>query len=311
MTTVQPDPTLEGPIRNVLVPTDFSKNAGVALRWAVGIAAAHDASMVLLHAVDLNEVPLELQRHVTERLEELEEFVGEDGVEVTSLQTTGRPWKIIAREAAAFDLVVIGARGHTPHAGLALGSTADRVLRASPAPVLTIHPEDTEHGHLPRHVIVPTDFSPTSELALRSVTRLLRDVGEGPLEITLLHAWQPLVDYDCAFTGAALRHPLDGTEEQARSLVEAMASECQVEGVKITPVVRQGYPTRVVVNESKSIGADLVALGTHGRSGLTRFVLGSVAERVVHAARCPVLSVREPVENLAAPDSEAAHVTAG
>jgi nucleotide-binding universal stress UspA family protein len=282
-------------IRQILVPTDFSENADTALDWAIQVAAAHGATLMLLHVADvpsMGNLPVAIQDVITGRFANLQTRAREAGVEADSMLHAGRPWEHIVAEAIAFDLVVMGARGQTPLAihPFGVGSTADRVLRASPAPTLTVHGGDAMGPSLPHRIIVPTDFSESATLTLETVISLFGPSVQERLEITLLHAWLPLVEYECAFASASIP-PLEGTEEQARSLLEAQASKVGRASVDVTPVLRSGYPYKVIREEAEAKKAHLVALGTHGRSGLMRLMLGSVAERVIHHATCPVLSV--------------------
>lgn len=293
MSTRQPD----GNVRSILVPTDFSENADTAIAYAIGIAAAHGASITLLHVADvvtLSNLPFAIQEEITRTLERLESTVRAAGVAATSVKRCGAAWQKIAGEAEEHDLVVIGARGLTKHPErfLGLGGTADRVLRAAPVPVLTVHATDKLDDRPPRRIVLPTDFSDGAALALETVINLCKPTPEFKLDVKLVHAWMPLVDYEWAFAGAPAVNPLDGTEDQARSVLESLADEVRSDAVEITPIVRAGPAAQVIEDVAELHKAELIALSTHGRSGVTRWILGSVAERVAHRSTCPVLSVR-------------------
>lgn len=284
------------PIRRILVPTDFSENARTALDWALELARRHRATVTLLHVakcVSMTGPPVAVQEQISASLSQLQDVATGSGVDITSVQQSGRPWERISAEAAEYDLVVIGARGQTPHTihVFGIGSTVDRVLRTCPTPVLTVHTDESPM-RMSRHILMPTDFSGMCRAALDEVVRLFGDPTNDPFEITVLHAWQPLVDYECSFAGTAtVVNTIDGTEEQAGDTLMKLAERIDIPGVRITPVLRVGHPAQVIEEEAATRGADLIALGTHGRSGLSRWILGSVAERVIHHAPCPVLTV--------------------
>lgn len=283
-------------IATILVPTDFSSNASAALDWAIAIARIHGARIRIVHALDtvaLPAAPLGVQEEVSRNLALLEETVQRRGVEVSAEFRDGRPWAVVPEVAAACgaDLIVMGARGRTAYGRLLLGSTADRVLRASAAPVLTVHSADTAGTEL-RTVLVATDFSEEAAVATSAAVRLLQP-QPGRRRIILLHAWQPLVQYEIVAAGLTAG-AVEATEKQAQRILESLAAPLRSTNLEVETVVRQGYPAAVIEREAEAAGADLVALGTHGRSGLKRLMLGSIAERVLHHAPCPVLTVRRP-----------------
>ena len=74
-----------------------------------------------------------------------------------------------------------------------------------------------------------------------------------------------------------------------------MAEELRQQGFEVATLAREGFPPEVILGEAEAAGADLIAMGTHGRTGLAHLVLGSTAERVVQRANCPVLTVRSEI----------------
>jgi nucleotide-binding universal stress UspA family protein len=288
-------PYASEPVRRILFATDFSENASTAMKWAMKIAKAHGASLSILHVAHetatMTSPPRGIQQQIAHSLNALKDLASDAGLPVTSQWRSGKPWEIIAAEARECDLVVIGARGHTPVPHVVLGSTADRVLRIAEVPVLTVHHADPRDDQMPRNVLVPTDFSVTASLALGAVIRFFDTQTTDGLEVTLLHAWQPLVEYERMYAATPPPNPPVGTVEQANEILETLAAKVRSDGIDVTPVIRQGYPARVIEEEAEAINADLIAMGTHGHSGLARLMLGSIAERVVHHVQCPVLSI--------------------
>ncbi len=121
-------------------------------------------------------------------------------------------------------------------------------------------------------VVVPTDFSTCAEEAWALAQRVAQVCGS---ELVLVHI---------------LEAPLDS---EAREALEQWAAKARQRGLKARTVVRRGTPHQEIVALATDERADLVVIGTHGRGGLNRALLGSVADRVVRLATCPVLTVRE------------------
>jgi universal stress protein A len=143
-----------------------------------------------------------------------------------------------------------------------------------------------------KRMLVPTDFSPASDIAFTYAIDL---TAREHATVHLLN----VID-DATFATAypdGFYTELPGLRTQliseATDRLKAMAAKCAAAGVTATVEVAVGSPARVIVSTATSRGTDLVVMGTHGRSGFAHLVVGSVAERVVRAAPCPVLTVRD------------------
>jgi nucleotide-binding universal stress UspA family protein len=141
----------------------------------------------------------------------------------------------------------------------------------------------------PKHILVPHDFSDTAERA----TSLALDVAEKMgARVTLLHV------YDMSYgfpEGAALSVQMAKEfETAARNALDGVASRTRRQGVETMSLLRQGVPWKVIVDVAKEAKVDLIVMGTQGRRGLARWMLGSTAERVVRTSPCPVLTVHGP-----------------
>ncbi len=294
------------PRRTIVVATDFSDNAGVALGWAKEIARRHGALLVLAHAAPPETlaapefVPLPAEVHESLHADAIARLDAElkalrdagwqaDGEVVCSDAATG-VLDVAGRRAA--DLIVAGTRGRTGWKRIVLGSTAARLVREAPCPVLTVHPSDAGEPRAIRTVLVPTDFS---EDAARAADAAARRLGpqDGERRIVLLHAYR--VPIDAAHVPAtALLEAIRAVEEQASAGLAALAATLRATGATIETHLVRGYPAEVILDEAARRGADLIAIATRGRSGLGRVLLGSTAERVLPNAPCPVLTVRGP-----------------
>lgn len=141
---------------------------------------------------------------------------------------------------------------------------------------------------LPKTILVPTDFGDASEAALDQALDFARAFGA---EVVLLHAFEvPVVGFP---DGAifATTEIADRILEGARIGLDRQIEQREGAGVTIRGVIRQGDAHRVILDVAKEVGAGLVTLGTHGRKGLSRVLLGSVAEKVVRSSSVPVMTV--------------------
>jgi nucleotide-binding universal stress UspA family protein len=283
--------------QHILAATDFSPDATNAVEWAVSLAREQGARITVIHALEkvpASKPPGDIRSELLESLGAVEQVVAESDVEVASIYRPGRAWEVIAAAAGEVgaDLVVVGARGRTGLASLLVGSTAERVVRGATVPVVTVHPEHQPRDPAdPRVIVVATDFSDQAAAATRCAEMILH-AAPGPGHLVLMHAWQPLVQYEMDAAVGVTVNPLDDTQEQAEEMLGSIAAPLRERGLEVETVIRQGYPAGAIRKEAEAVDASLIALGTHGRSGLEHFMLGSVAERILRHARCPVLTAR-------------------
>ena len=295
-------------LERVLVATDFSDTARSGLDWAIEVAKTHDASIDLVHALlvpnratDFVPSPPDfsesLQEAASGRLTEVTEKVKQTGVSVNSELRLGVASQVILQTAADLgsDLIVVGTRGLAGLKHLLLGSTAERVVQQAPCPVLTVHPGDIDQHRRIRRILIPTDFSEDAssihEAALTLLGELQPDAG-----IILLHVYHLPYEYTAY---GAIPTSLDyfkDVEGAAEDRLAELAQPLRERGVTVETMAKEGYPPEIIVDEAENAGADLIAMGTHGRSGLAHLLLGSTAERVVQHAKCPVLTVRRTSE---------------
>ena len=291
----------------VLVATDFSETASAALDWAVELARQQGARVELVHAVTVPpsmpgyiptaglDFQADVQRAAEARLAETAAALGEKGTEASTFLALGTPSQVIVDRAAdvSATAVVIGTRGLTGLRHLLLGSTAQRVVHGARCPVLTVHPGDLGRHRAIRTILVPTDFSRDADLAIHTAHRLLAPL-ERDARLILLHAFNLPIEYTAyGPIPTSVSYLLDTGLEAERRLYET-AEPLQREGLAIDTVAREGDPAHVIAEEAEQRGADLIAMGTRGLSGLRHLVLGSTAERVVEYAPCPVMTIRRP-----------------
>jgi universal stress protein A len=167
--------------------------------------------------------------------------------------------------------------------------TAPKTLKARPRKSIA----GATNGQRPiaiTKILVPTDFSPASEKAFQYASRLAEEFDA---QVTLLHVLE--LDTSSVFAGLAgasalAEEEVSSVETKLRALIDA-ASKTGAISAKST--IRTGFATHEIVEAAKELDVDLIIIATHGFTGWKYFAIGSTAERVVRAAPCPVLVVRE------------------
>jgi nucleotide-binding universal stress UspA family protein len=141
-------------------------------------------------------------------------------------------------------------------------------------------------------ILVPTDFSECADQAEKEAIRLSRALGG---DVVLLHvgAEAPLYGEGLIAT-ADVEKFYEAQRKWAMETLTARAEALREEGVAARPLLRVGAPAAAIVTTAREEGADYIVMGTHGRGGLNRLLLGSVADRVIRLAPCPVMTVRAP-----------------
>ena len=154
-----------------------------------------------------------------------------------------------------------------------------------------------------KNVLVATDFSEPSDTALNYARAMARSFGA---KLHVMHVFEPLwiTSADVVGGGVALASMIQGLEDSARKQLEdAVTEEDRRELRAEATLVTSESPAREIAHYAGAHTIDLVVIGTHGRSGLSRLLIGSVAEKVVRLAPCPVLTVHHPEHEFVMPDS--------
>ena len=143
-----------------------------------------------------------------------------------------------------------------------------------------------------KKILVPVDFTPHSQEAIQAAADLARRYAAS---LTLLHVYEPvtylLPEGYVLFTPEQLNTI---TTELQRRLDQAASDARSAGATDVSTRLLQGSPSGEIVASQRADGYDLIVMGTHGRTGIGHVLLGSVAEKVVRAAHCPVLTVRAP-----------------
>jgi nucleotide-binding universal stress UspA family protein len=293
--------------RTILVPLDGSPLAEQALPFALAVAKRANANLRLarvhrptphagreVHAKAVAATEQAYLDSIADRLRPI-------GAHVSTALPEGPVAAALcqcARETGA-SLMVLTTHARGPVSRFWMGSTADELVRNTCVPLLVHRPKAgaaiTADGEFRfRRILVPLDGSDVAEEALGPAAEMARIMGAS---LTLLRVVEPvpLVAPDgLVYTPPTIDTTLmDDLSKQARVYVDHVAARWQGEGLSVeTDVTVNDLPTAAILDAAER--HDLVALATHGRSRVARFFLGSVADKVVRGAPCPVLVVRHP-----------------
>ena len=284
----------------ILIPTDGSDHAVRAAEHAMALARAFDASVRVIGVVDIqgaagpfnaggvDDAFVEtLQSQARESIEAVEALT-DQRVETDIID--GTPANCIVEDAAEFDadLIVMGTHGRTGVHRYVVGSVTERVVRLADAPVLTAR-AGVELGPAGDcdDVLIPTDGSDLASVAVEHGIAIAErfDARVHAVSIVDVGDLAMRVEY------TPPTEALERAREQRTEATEAIADRAREADLDVRTAVREGFPAEGLIEYADEEGIDLLAMGTHGRTGLNRFLLGSTTERIIRHADAPVLAV--------------------
>ncbi|HWN67333.1 MAG TPA: universal stress protein [Haliangium sp.] len=296
-------------ITKIAVGIDFSPESDSAIQHAVNIARHAGAEIVLVHVGAILDHSLIASESVhpsikewetvvhqalaedRRRLEELRERLLGQGVEISHVIRDGFADTALAETASEIgaDLLIVGTHGRSGLRRFFLGSISERVVRLSHTNVMVARAlSDAPAGY--RRILVPTDFSAPAARALE----LAFDVAGPGASIEVVHFWQVPV------TASTPYAPFKAAEDALTTVREAMAEAAEQSGQRLLESYRrsgvdltyhavEASPAHGIQDRLAAGNYDLVAVGSHGRRGIRRLLLGSVAELTVRHAPCSAL----------------------
>jgi nucleotide-binding universal stress UspA family protein len=291
-------------LKKILFPTDFSDCADQAMEQAIYLSRRFKAELHMLHVsvlhtmVDyagyLNDVNSKLKNLARDHMAAAIEAHKAGDLKIKQIQSTGMSAGSIILEytgAQDIDLIVMGTHGRRGLGHLFLGSIAEETVRLAPCPVLTIR-ESKEQRPLDKieRILVPIDFSEHSRKALAYAGELAAIYGA---RLQLLHVieepiYPAFYSAYYIFPAAALPNVETETENELRQLIRV---ELKPEVVSEIHVVH-GRAAQNIADFARYNQSDLVVIATHGLTGFKHLLIGSVAEKVVRLAPCPVFTLK-------------------
>lgn len=290
-------------IERILLPLDGSELAEVALPYGRELARKLDSELILfhvcgpghhqqehMHKVYLNSLAETLRRNLKRGQPKGTE------IKVTTKIEAGGPQENVCTlvEKDDIGLIVMTAVGASGlKVGKMLGSVADYICRTVPIPVMLIRPQSTQRiggrRQLINRILLTLDGSELSQRALPVGEELAAKLK---VPITLFQMAHIVIPYADDMAGAPYTKLSEDVEKRVRAEIIALEGELREKGLNVTHNVVSGTnATDEIIEASKKDGADLVVMSTHGRSGLRRWVLGSVAEKVLRHGEISLLLV--------------------
>lgn len=281
-------------IRQILVPTDFSRHAAVALEHAALLGSVYGAEITLLHVDEFIVSPIgsmaieqeyiaayqsEKGSYLGERLKSLASGVSSNKVAVKTEILQGRAYKVIVEEAEkrVVDLIVIATRGLTHLATHLIGGTTERVVRFSRQPVLSVADPPRKGGKI-ESILCPTDLSPAANVALPYA-----------FDLALHHGATIFIQYI-----SELERP-ESEGEVMKRMPDLKELHPGADGVQVEYLLdRDVEPSNSIIRQSEENDMDLIVMSTHGRKGLRRVYVGNNTAEVVRQSTRPVLTVTHP-----------------
>jgi len=284
---------------DILIPFDGSEGAAEVLHHASEIAHWADATIHVLYVADTNRdsVTVVEGQTVDALIREGEDIVQEA---TKTLDTLGVPYEtdviqgnpaptIVEYERYDQDLVVMPTHGREGLSRYLIGSVSEKVVRLSPVPVLTVRMQPDEQLTFPyENILIPTDGSAAATHAAEHLVGLA-----AALDATV----HVLSVVDDSALGSDVRSTITGeeSEQAATDAVEAVVSDAETHGVTNTVRhIEHGAPAEAILDCIESNDIHAVGMGTTGRRGTERILLGSVAEKTVRSAPVPVMTVTKP-----------------
>jgi nucleotide-binding universal stress UspA family protein len=292
---------------NILVAIDFSPHSDAALKQAVWLARTNRGRIVLAHSLrdlrrvlqstpqlelvygDADRFQRELRREADQKLRNRVMELGARDVVISYETLLGEPYIAIthAVQAEGYDLVLAGTRGLAAWKEFIVGSTAKRLIRKCPSSVWIVTAENEEP---PKVVLAGTDFS---DVSLKAATQGLWVARQADAEFHLLHVVDSMdvpEDVIAKIPRAnSLRHDIN---DDAKTRLDAYLKSVPCERDRIQVHLAWGTPWKEVGRIAEQVHADLIAMGTVGRSGIKGLLLGNTAEKVLGACECSILTVK-------------------
>lgn len=275
-----------GDIKTILLSTDGSEYSNGAIKAAINLAReCEDTRLIALRVLDFNpefeteglEQAAKQEMAVREHVELIREVAADENVECEAMvrRSDQSPYKTIieAAQKRRADIIVMGRRGLTGLKKMLMGSTTAKVIAYSPCNVFVV-PKDAVM--MAEHILLATDGSSYSELAERETL----DMGRSCRQIL-----KTLV----AVSVAPSRDKLTAAAANLQRVIRSAKER----NLNLEALVLVGNPVDEIIKTAKERDVDIIVMGTHGRTGIERVFLGSVAERVVGLGPCAVLIVKK------------------
>lgn len=279
MSAYQVCPTAK--LEKLLLSTDGSKFSEGAVRESINLAKTCGSKLYTVSVIEVNPEFVALAPQVVEKfeketrvhLESIKTRASNEGVDCEIIAHEGEePFQYIIDEAAKkkVEMIIMGRRGRTGLKRLMMGSVTAKVIGHAPCKVLVVPKAAAEVTY--KNILIATDGSKYSEAASREAISIAKRTGS-----------------DLIVLSVATK---DANLPAAKKSVEKVEKIAESEDIKVKVLTLKGSPYEVIVKTAEQKKADVIVVGSHGRTGIERLLMGSVTERVIGHAGCAVLVVK-------------------
>jgi nucleotide-binding universal stress UspA family protein len=279
MSAYQACPTAR--LEKLLLPTDGSKFSEGAIREAINLAKMCSSKLFVISVVEMNPefealapgLVEKTEKETRQHLESVKSRASKEGVDCEIIVHEGEePYQYIVDEAAKrkVEMIIMGRRGRTGLKRLMMGSVTARVIGHSTCKVLVI-PETAKVSY--KNILIATDGSKYSDAAALEAISIAKRCGSDLIALSIATKDKDL--------------------PSAKKSVEKISQIAEKEGLKVKTLTLRGTPYNVIAETAEKKNADVIVVGSHGRTGLERLLMGSVTERVIGHANCAVLVVKK------------------
>lgn len=282
-----------GKYKKILVAVDGSESGRNALRQAIRLANEEKCWITVvsvippyvgdLELIGIRNIKEAMRKPCEAALSEAEKIAKEERALIKTVCEEGEAYERIVdlADAENCDIIVMGRRGLRKIQRALIGSVTSRVIGYSHRDILIV-PRNTTIGW--KNILLPTDGSKFSDIATQKAIDLAKSYGG---EIKAISA----VDVTEEFMAQAPA-AVESLIEKAKEFVQDVKKKASPEGIKVEGIVQEGEAYKIITDLAKEKKADVIVMGSHGRTGVKRLLMGSVTEGVIGHSPCPVLVVK-------------------
>ncbi|MBI5056367.1 MAG: universal stress protein [Nitrospirae bacterium] len=286
-------------IERLLLSTDGSEFGEGAIREAIKLAKTCSSKLFAIYVIETNpeyetiapQLVEKAEKEARQHLEAVKAMASKEGVECEIIARQGEdPFKYIVEEAAKnkVSMIITGRRGRKGLKRLMMGSETAKIIGHAPCNVLVVpRAANIEFNR----IIVATDGSKYSEAAVREAIGIAKRCGSTLIAISVVPS-ETASPFDIVHTEMMKETIVEKELKMAECTIKDLKAASEKEGVPVTGFIYSGKPYEAIINTAKEKKADLIVVGSHGRTGIDRLLMGSVTERVIGLSECAVLVVK-------------------
>lgn len=283
--------------KKVLVPLDGSDESNSVLPYVIDLAKRFNSAIFVI-GVGIGSKQRRVNHLLKEYINEICGRLRNENIDAKSVMTYGVPADEINAYAEKnnIDLITMATHGRGGITRWWIGSVAEKVICESIRPVLLVRSHQIDQTKAfnkvtIKNIIAPLDGSDLGESALPNAEAIALATGASML---LLHIYTPPAGLEVNLFGPDLKGILKSMSDSAEKYLHGIANDLINRGISTRCRVTSGDPADIIVEEAKKHPDCIIAMSTHGRSGIARWILGSVADKVLHEATIPIWLVRSP-----------------